>query len=92
MTLSTALSSSCAVGGPAHVPGLGGVPFFDASERPIVLDALYALEAQMIGGTPLPPRDEAQLQQRIVRLARLVGSSPQQLVLHWLEWARGGTL
>lgn len=68
------------------------MPFFDASERPFVLDALYALEAQLLGGTPLPPRDEAELEQRIDRMALMVGASPAQLVLHWIEWARGGAL
>lgn len=90
MTISTARPSSCAPGGPAHAPvSAGCVPFFDASERPIVLDALYALEAQLDGGTPMPPVDDDALRRRICVLARRVGASPQQLVLHWIEWARG---
>jgi hypothetical protein len=95
MTLSSSLPSSTDASSwwtSRHAPDdSGDVPFFDDRERAIVLDSLYALEAQLDGGTPLPPVDDAALHQRIHALARRVGASQRQLVLHWIEWATGET-
>lgn len=76
--------------GLAHVPApkAAGVPFFDASERPVVVDALLALEAQLNGAAMMPPMDDEALRQRLVAVSVRVGSSPAQLVNHWLYWAK----
>lgn len=72
---------------PAPVPPGAGLFLGEGRQRAIVLDSLRALEEQLHGAAMMPPRSDDEIQARIVAVSIRVGSSPVQMVNHWLYWA-----
>lgn len=61
--------------------------FIDKAECAVICDALYALEEQLHGGIPMPPRTQDEMWLRIERASRWAGCSADQLTKFWLESA-----
>lgn len=73
---------------PAPVPPGAGLFLGAGRDRAVVLDSLLALEEQLHGAAMMPPLNDVALESRIAEVAWLVGSSVEQIVQHWLYWAR----
>lgn len=71
-------------------PDVRGIFFADERHRPLIIDSLRALEEQLYGGAMMPPVGDDALRDRIQTVARMIGSTPEQTVTHWIYWALSG--